>query len=540
MNENFGMRRGIVIDNKDPEYRGRCKIFVPGVYPNEFAKTPENLPWAEPAMGLFGGGWTSTKNSKYPETGMCSVPHAGLNGDGAQVWVFFDANDIRFPVYFAVAQCGPGWFSKHNNQHVIVTDNVKIIVDEYDNFEAVKNPAKDNVSDNVASKVTSRQPQDLQNDISDLGGVSAVNDLYGRMGGASSAFEFMDGVGGAQGLQSISQTCSNGLSSLSSFINESGGAIGVGNLFNGTKSDGTTPVSISVQDIREALDGSNTNGSVKAKEQIEKQYGSMQNFQDQISQIGGIDGLSSIIDKFGSVDDFVSSVESLGDDGLAAMAEMESKLGGDQSFKEWNDGFTNGADSVNDMIDGKTAEDRMKEQQSDKKEKENEIITKSDTYVSGSGHPGIESAFREGIKTRLKIEVVAPSTQDNASNDIAVDLHVVGDVNMKLDGNLYKEINGKVYETYNDDHYIYHKKGYSEVQTGKRYEQIDDQSIFVFGGVVKQTFKSGLEKIINSKFITTMADAMCHRLLNLKLSIRCLFNLVIPKSIVWEILIYQP
>jgi hypothetical protein len=30
---------------------------------------------------------------------------------GAQVFVFFEAGDVNKPVYFAVAQSGPGWLS---------------------------------------------------------------------------------------------------------------------------------------------------------------------------------------------------------------------------------------------------------------------------------------------------------------------------------------------------------------------------------------------------------------------------------------------
>jgi hypothetical protein len=384
---------------------------------------------------------------------------------------------------------------------------VKITVDEYDNFEPVKNPAEDNVSSKVGEKVTNRPVQDLQHDISDLGGVSAVSGFYNRMGGASSAFGFISAAGGSQALQSISGICSNGLSSFSNFITGSGGNIGISRLFNYTDNNGNK-IQLSPSAFEAALNGSTSIDAKRAREQIERTYGSMQNFRDQVSQIGGIDGFKSIIDKFGGADKLASALEGIkGSDGLASLAEMESKLGGPQSLKDWNDGFKNGADSVDDMIDGKTAEDKAKEQQEGKKEKEDEIITKSTTYVSGSGHPLIDGALRENVKTRLKIEVIAPQKENNVGNDIAIDLHVVGDVNMKLDGNLYKEINGKVYETYNDDHFVFHKKGYSEIQKGDRHEQIDGSKISIFGGLVHQTFKSGLEKIINAKFITTLSGA---------------------------------
>jgi hypothetical protein len=64
------------------------------------------------------------------ETGWCSVPKAGKNGDdGASVWVFFEGGDVNKPIYFASAQSGPGWFSEHPNQHVFKSDNVMVRID---------------------------------------------------------------------------------------------------------------------------------------------------------------------------------------------------------------------------------------------------------------------------------------------------------------------------------------------------------------------------------------------------------------------------
>ena len=34
-------------NNIDPEVKGRCKLFIRGVYPEELAKEPANLPWKE-------------------------------------------------------------------------------------------------------------------------------------------------------------------------------------------------------------------------------------------------------------------------------------------------------------------------------------------------------------------------------------------------------------------------------------------------------------------------------------------------------------
>jgi hypothetical protein len=120
-----GMYRGIVIYHDDPEVKGRCKIWVPGVYPKKYQKNHAALPWAEPAMPIFGGSFTNKAGCQEPETGVTSPPHVGAN-----LWVFFEEGDQNFPVYFAAIQGGSGWHSEHTNQHVIKTDNVRIRIDE--------------------------------------------------------------------------------------------------------------------------------------------------------------------------------------------------------------------------------------------------------------------------------------------------------------------------------------------------------------------------------------------------------------------------
>lgn len=127
----YGNYRGIVIDAKDPEVKGRCKIFVPGVYPEEFSSKANMLPWAEPVMSLFGGSWKSTKSTDLnSECGYTSVPFAGSGFEGANVWVFFEAGDCNFPAYWGACQSGPGWLSEHHEQHVFKSRNVKVRIDE--------------------------------------------------------------------------------------------------------------------------------------------------------------------------------------------------------------------------------------------------------------------------------------------------------------------------------------------------------------------------------------------------------------------------
>ena len=55
------MYRGVVVYNEDPEVRGRVKVYVPGVYPIQFKDKYWLLPWAQPAMPVFGGCWTNQR-----------------------------------------------------------------------------------------------------------------------------------------------------------------------------------------------------------------------------------------------------------------------------------------------------------------------------------------------------------------------------------------------------------------------------------------------------------------------------------------------
>lgn len=141
--------RGVVVDNNDDgmledgsetHIFGRCKIFVDGVYPDEFREdSAKMLPWAEPVFPIFGGNSTTAeeeeadaeseiqpiKNYTNSLVGWASVPHIG-----ATVWVFFENGNIQYPKYFGMTQTGNKYLSEHKNQHVIATDNVKIIIDE--------------------------------------------------------------------------------------------------------------------------------------------------------------------------------------------------------------------------------------------------------------------------------------------------------------------------------------------------------------------------------------------------------------------------
>ena len=84
-----GMYLAEIVDDQDTEKpsSGRVKVRV---FPMMIGLQVSVLPWAVPAFGLFEGGAANM--------GAYTVPAIG-----SRVWVFFSANDVRSPVYFAAA-----------------------------------------------------------------------------------------------------------------------------------------------------------------------------------------------------------------------------------------------------------------------------------------------------------------------------------------------------------------------------------------------------------------------------------------------------
>lgn len=122
MKKFLGNYRGIVLDNSGS--KGMCKIYVPGIYPERINDIDIHsgayallLPWAEPAMPLFGGSSAGQ--------GICSWPKTGAN-----VWVFFEGGDTRRPVYFAGIPGGTAWIAENNKQYTIQTETTKLNIDD--------------------------------------------------------------------------------------------------------------------------------------------------------------------------------------------------------------------------------------------------------------------------------------------------------------------------------------------------------------------------------------------------------------------------
>jgi hypothetical protein len=85
--------RGLVEDVNDPAKAGRVRIRILGIHSDNHAyvKT-DTLPWAIPAtsIGLLGGGLRNIGSYKVPDI-------------GSHVYVFFEAGDHNFPIYFAAS-----------------------------------------------------------------------------------------------------------------------------------------------------------------------------------------------------------------------------------------------------------------------------------------------------------------------------------------------------------------------------------------------------------------------------------------------------
>lgn len=96
-NKFFGIYRGKVIDNVDPQKLGRIKVQVFPIF-SDLNKS-EDLPWAVPAYPIWeGSGVVDPKNDNSGGIGTFIVPKIDT-----WVFVFFEEGDPYQPVYFAEA-----------------------------------------------------------------------------------------------------------------------------------------------------------------------------------------------------------------------------------------------------------------------------------------------------------------------------------------------------------------------------------------------------------------------------------------------------
>jgi len=95
----IGMYRGVVVDNHDPEHKGRIKVMIFPMF-NGFVAV--DIPWAVAAMPLFSGsGRDPDPNPDNTGWGSFVVPD-----NGTWVFCFFENGEIHQPVYFAEAPTG--------------------------------------------------------------------------------------------------------------------------------------------------------------------------------------------------------------------------------------------------------------------------------------------------------------------------------------------------------------------------------------------------------------------------------------------------
>lgn len=90
----FGVYRGKVLKHLP---HGRCKIYIPEAYHEDFSDKPDALPSAEQASPLFAG----VNNGN----GVFSYPNIG-----ATVLCMFLNGDANLPVYFAATLAGENAF----------------------------------------------------------------------------------------------------------------------------------------------------------------------------------------------------------------------------------------------------------------------------------------------------------------------------------------------------------------------------------------------------------------------------------------------
>jgi len=154
--------RGVVEDVDDPEKAGRIRIRVMGIHSDnpKYVET-KHLPWAIPATDLTqGGGLRNIGSYKIPDI-------------GSHVFVFFEAGDHNFPVYFAGApaiedvqdyQEKEGKFKDDEYQY-----EKKSQYDDQTNYDAEKDSYETVNDDNIQHPVQDYAPQTRKNTFSDGG-----------------------------------------------------------------------------------------------------------------------------------------------------------------------------------------------------------------------------------------------------------------------------------------------------------------------------------------------------------------------------------
>ena len=96
-NRLVGTYRGLVLKHLP---HGKCKIYIPGVYAEEFLTDPDNLPTAQPKTPLFAG--TNNGNGIFSYPNLSSI-----------VWCTFMNGDANFPVFDSATLGGENAFGQY-------------------------------------------------------------------------------------------------------------------------------------------------------------------------------------------------------------------------------------------------------------------------------------------------------------------------------------------------------------------------------------------------------------------------------------------
>jgi len=118
-NKYSGFYRGYVVDNNDPDKKGRVKVRI---HPCFDGVEAEYLPWATLATPLVIGSGAAVGNFSLPQ-------------NDTWVWCFFETGDFNQPVIFAEAVTAvhgipTSALTNYPNAHVLKLNNIEVILDD--------------------------------------------------------------------------------------------------------------------------------------------------------------------------------------------------------------------------------------------------------------------------------------------------------------------------------------------------------------------------------------------------------------------------
>jgi hypothetical protein len=177
--QTFGIYRGLIEDNVDPLDVGRVRVRIFTIHSFDGVETPvDQLPWAEPAIGLAWSGGTNIYNNdygndktkaikggrynvgdtsieEYSKTSLDNIRNAefsekredkitnacGTGGDfvvpkrGNWVFLFFEGGNHNRPIYFAMAPMAKDWNATKNWRNIELQKKIEQIEDFKKDFK---------------------------------------------------------------------------------------------------------------------------------------------------------------------------------------------------------------------------------------------------------------------------------------------------------------------------------------------------------------------------------------------------------------------